>query len=125
MMLSIPPKRSALLQHTNRAANQAGHCWGQVLSPSPDLPSQGNWRWIFKEGEWQPFWTTHPDVTSHAKSYLAVGASVIVEEVVPLLECRPWGALLFKVVMTNATTIDSSLVRFTTKHMMRVKWNNF
>jgi len=86
MMLSIPPKRLALLQHANRAAYQAGHCWGQALSPSPDLPSQGNWRWILKEGEWQPFWTTHPDVTSHAESYFAVGASVGVEEVVPLLE---------------------------------------
>ena len=48
---AIPPTRAALLQHTNRAAYQAGHCWGQALTPSPDLPSPGDWGWIFKEGE--------------------------------------------------------------------------
>lgn len=42
----IPPTRTSLLQHTNRAAYLAGHCW----SLSPDPPSPGDWRWIFKEG---------------------------------------------------------------------------
>ena len=41
---AIPPTRAALLQHTNRAAYQAGHCWGvEALTPSPDLHSPGDW----------------------------------------------------------------------------------
>ena len=43
---AIPPTRVALLQHTNRAPYQAGHCCWQVLTLSPDLPSPGNWEWI-------------------------------------------------------------------------------
>ena len=39
---AIPPTRAAVLQHTNRAAYQAGHCWGQELTPSLDLPSPGD-----------------------------------------------------------------------------------
>ena len=54
---AIPPSRAALLQHTNRAAYQAGHCWG----------------WILKEGEWQPSWTTLPDVTKSCKELLRCG----------------------------------------------------
>ena len=39
---AIAPTRVALLQHTNRAAYQAGHCCGKALTPSPDLPSPGD-----------------------------------------------------------------------------------
>ena len=70
---AIPPIRAALLQHTNRAAYQAGYCWGQALAPSPDLPSPGDWGWIFREGEWQPFWTTLPDVTKSCRELLRCG----------------------------------------------------
>jgi len=59
---ATPPTRVTRLQHTNRAAYQAGHCWGQALTPIPDLPSPGDWGWIFKDGEWQPFWTTLSDL---------------------------------------------------------------
>ena len=55
MMLSIPPKRSALLQHTNRAAYQAGHCWSQALSPSLDLHSQGDVEMDFQRGRMAAF----------------------------------------------------------------------
>ena len=70
---AIPPTRAALLQQTNRAAYQAGHCWGQALTPSPDLPSPGDWGWIFTEGEWQLFWPTLPDVTKSCKELLRCG----------------------------------------------------
>lgn len=60
---AIVSTRAALLQHAKRATYQTGHCRGQALTTSPDLPSPGDWGWNIKLGEWQPFWTTPPDVT--------------------------------------------------------------
>ena len=31
------PKKAALIEHTKRAAYQAGHVWGQMLVADPDL----------------------------------------------------------------------------------------
>ena len=73
---AIPPTRAALLQHTKRAAYQGGYCWGQALTPNPDLPSRGDWGWIFKEGERQPFWTTLPDVTKSCRELLRCGGKL-------------------------------------------------
>ena len=73
---AIPPTRAALLQHTKRAAYQVGHCWGQALTPNPELPSPADWGWIFKEGEWQPFWTTLPDVTKSCRELLRCGCKL-------------------------------------------------
>ena len=42
---NIPPTAAALLQHTKRAAFQAGHIWGQCLVPKPFVPSPGDWGW--------------------------------------------------------------------------------
>ena len=70
---TISPPRAALLQHTNRAAYKAGRCWGQALTPSPDLPSPGDWGWIFKEGQWQSFWTTLPDEIKSCREQLCCG----------------------------------------------------
>ncbi|KAK3728106.1 hypothetical protein QZH41_014263 [Actinostola sp. cb2023] len=63
---AIPPSRAALLQHAKRATYQAGYCWSQALTPSPDLPCPDKWGWVFKEG-WQPFWTTLPDITASCR----------------------------------------------------------
>ena len=38
-MDGIPPTQAALLQHIKRSAYQAGHCWGQMMIASPELPS--------------------------------------------------------------------------------------
>ena len=35
----LPPTQAALLQHTKRAAYQAGHCWAQTMIATPELPS--------------------------------------------------------------------------------------
>ena len=59
----IPPSRAALLEHTKRAAYQAGHCWGQALKPRLVLSNPDNWGWTLCEGEWEPNWTALPDVT--------------------------------------------------------------
>ena len=124
---AIPPTRAALLKHTNRAAYQAGHCWGQALTPCPDLPSPGDWGWILKEGEWQPFWTTLPDVTKSCKELFRCGCK---------RGCR--GGCSCTRATLKCTALWScndecnnrwlqSVVRFNTKYrtMMRVKWNNF
>ena len=50
----LPPTRAALIQHTKRAAYQAGHCWGQAMVAAPELPSPGEWGWKRKEtGEYK------------------------------------------------------------------------
>ena len=124
---AIPPTRAALLQHTNRAAYQAGHWWGQALTLSPDLPSPGDWGWIFKEGEWHPFWTTLPDVTKSCKGLLRCGCK---------RGCRGGCSCTRETLKCTALCSCNdecnnrwlqSIVRFNAKYktMMRVKWNKF
>jgi len=38
----IPPTAAALLEHTKRAAFQAGHIWVQCLVSKPFVPSPGD-----------------------------------------------------------------------------------
>ncbi|KAL9951067.1 hypothetical protein ACROYT_G043662 [Oculina patagonica] len=73
---AIPPTRAALLQHTKRAAYQARHCWDKALTPNPNIPFPGDLGWIFKEGEWQPFWTTLLDVTKSCRELLRCGCKL-------------------------------------------------
>lgn len=40
---SIPPTQAVLIQHTRRAAYQAGHCWGQAIVPVKNVPGPSNW----------------------------------------------------------------------------------
>ena len=70
---AIPPTRAALVEHTKRAAYQAGHCWGQALTPSPDLPCPQEWGWTLEEGIWKPFWTTLPEVTKSCRELVRCG----------------------------------------------------
>ena len=39
-MENIPPSQAALLEHSKRAAFQAGHIWGQTLVSEPEVPSR-------------------------------------------------------------------------------------
>jgi len=39
---NIPPTAAALLEHTKRAAFQAGHIWDQCLVTKPLVPSPGD-----------------------------------------------------------------------------------
>ena len=50
------------MQHTKRAAFQAGHIWGQCLVLKPFVPSPGDWGWEKCDGEWADVWTTLPEV---------------------------------------------------------------
>ena len=70
---AIPPTKASLLEHTKKAAYQAGYCWGQMLAPSPRLPSPSQWGWIQKEGRWHPFWTSLPEVIKSCRELLRCG----------------------------------------------------
>ena len=54
---------AALLEHTKRAAFQAGYIWGQCLVPKPFVPSPG---------DWEVWWTTEScmDYTSWGRKGL-------------------------------------------------------
>ena len=39
---NMPPTKDALIQHTIRAAYQAGHVWRQALITCPNLPDPSN-----------------------------------------------------------------------------------
>ena len=71
----IPPTQAALLEHTKRAAFQAGHVWGQMMVPSPFLPSPGDWGWQRNEaaGKWDIFWTSLAEATSSCRELLRCG----------------------------------------------------
>jgi len=58
---NIPPTAAAVLQHTKRAAFQAGHIWGQCLVPKPFVPSPDDWGWEKCDGEWGVVWPTLPE----------------------------------------------------------------
>ena len=61
----LPPTEAALSQHVKRAAYQSGYVWYRSLQPQQELPSPELWGWIREDepSEWQPLWTTMPDVT--------------------------------------------------------------
>ncbi len=63
------------MQHSKRAAYQAGHCWGQTkVASSPELPNPSNWGWKKKDtGGWEVNWTTLPEVTKACRELLKCG----------------------------------------------------
>ena len=49
---NVPPTAAAaLLEHTKRAAFQAGYIWGQCLVPNPFVRSPGDWGWEKCDGQ--------------------------------------------------------------------------
>lgn len=67
---NIPPTKAALIQHTRRAAYQAGHCWHQMMIADPVLPSPNDWGWKMGSNEWELFWTTQPEATKACRDLL-------------------------------------------------------
>ena len=41
----LPPEQVTLIEHIKRAANQAGHCWTQMMIMASEFPSLSKWRW--------------------------------------------------------------------------------
>lgn len=52
---AIPPTKAALLQHTKRAAYQAGCIWAQSTQPQPEAESPADWGWKKVGEEWQVY----------------------------------------------------------------------
>ena len=65
-MDGLPPTQAALVEHTKRAAYQAGYVWAQMFTAVPKQPSPAEWRWLqTNDGGWDVKWTT-PAEASHA-----------------------------------------------------------
>ena len=58
-MERLPPTQDALLQHTKRAAYQAG-IWCTSDQIEQHVPSPEYWGWTLAEDTWIPVWTTLP-----------------------------------------------------------------
>ena len=70
----LPPTQAVFLQHTKRAAYQAGHCWAQTMIATPELPSPSEWGWNKNEnGGWKIYWTTLPEATQACRELLRCG----------------------------------------------------
>jgi len=70
----LPPTQAALIQHTKRAAYQAGHCWAQMMTAAPELPSPSEWGWNKKsDGGWNITWTTLPEASEACRELLRCG----------------------------------------------------
>lgn len=54
---SIPPTRGALIEHTRRAAYQAGCIWGQSIISNMETECPGEWGWNKMGDIWQIVWT--------------------------------------------------------------------
>ena len=68
---SIPPTQAALIEHTKRAAYQAGHVLGQMFLPAPKLPSPADWGWVSTStGGWEVKWTTLPEASKACRELL-------------------------------------------------------
>ena len=72
---ALPPTRAALLEHSKRAAFMAGHCWAQVATPCPQLPSPADWGWSKNDGGWHVYWTALPEATQVCGSCCVVAAN--------------------------------------------------
>jgi len=60
----IPPTQAALVEHTKRAAYQAGHVWAQMFVAVPNLPSPSEWGWVqTANGGWEVKWTAPPEAS--------------------------------------------------------------
>ena len=59
----LPPTSNAFMQHVKRTIYQAVHCWGQCLQSQPIKHDPSQWGWSKNDDEWNPVWTTLPQVS--------------------------------------------------------------
>ncbi len=55
---AIPPTRAALLEHSKRAAYQAGCIWSQSTVCKPETQSPADWGWIQQGEVWKICWSS-------------------------------------------------------------------
>ena len=72
-IVGLAPTLAALIEHTKRAAYQAGHCWRHMMTPAPKLLSLNDWEWKKKaSGGWDLIWTTLPEAPTGMQETLAL-----------------------------------------------------
>ena len=76
-IVDLPLTLPGLIEHTKRAAYQAGHCWGQMMTPAPKLPSPNDWGWKKKaSGGWDVIWTNLPEASEACRKLLCCGCKI-------------------------------------------------
>ena len=70
----IPPSQDALLQHSKRAADQAG-VWCTSDQTEMKAPNPHDWGWILDEetNSWVPVWNTLPVVSKACSELVECG----------------------------------------------------
>src|SRR5678815_1138652 len=72
--IDLPASQTALVEHTKRAAYQAGHVWAQMFVAVLKLPCPGDWGWLQTiEGGWVAKWTTLPEAFHTCRELLRCG----------------------------------------------------
>lgn len=72
MMQNLPPTQAALIEHTNRSVYQAS-IWLQCLEAEQKLPSPVRFGWAKQNNQWQPVWTTQPEVSKTCRQLIKCG----------------------------------------------------
>ncbi len=73
-MDGLPPTQAALVEHTKRAAYQAGHVWAQMFVTVPNIPSPGEWGWLqTTDGGWEVKWTSLPEASQVCRELVKCG----------------------------------------------------
>jgi hypothetical protein len=70
---AIPPTQAALLQHTKRAAYQAGCIWSQSTLSQPETPSPADWGWTQHVDLWKICWTTLSPIAESCRQLTKCG----------------------------------------------------
>ncbi len=75
-MEKIPPTKAALLQHSKRAAYQAG-VWTTSQLTKQDRPSPEGWGWSWDDEilSWTPVWTTLPIASKACAELIKCGCT--------------------------------------------------
>ena len=73
-MDALPPTEAVLIEHTKRAAYQAGHVWAQMFTTVPSLPSPSEWGWLqTNDGGWEINWSSLPEASQACRELLRCG----------------------------------------------------
>ena len=71
----IPPTKAALLQHTKRAAFQAGHIWSSSLMKVLGSEVPCSWGWQQNQSEYEPLWSLLPEVSKVCRTLKRCGCT--------------------------------------------------
>ena len=70
---AIPPTKASLIQHTKRAAYQAGCIWAQALTCSMEEINPSDWGWTLKDNVWTVCWSELPPIAESCKQLTKCG----------------------------------------------------